>query len=170
MKHYSRISPLYPLALWLTWAIHDAEELRDMTEFVPPAPLPRPSAGFQAHMHRAVKVMGLLLLGTMGLGAASGGRHPFFRAAVRANLIHALWHVGISLLLGRSTPGVKTAGLLVLPSTVLTERALAKAEVSPPTAYAYALFPLALALVHGLTALFTSAPKAISRAHSRWAD
>lgn len=146
----ARLHPIYPLALLLTWVVHDAEELRDLQTFEPPVPVPFTRQAAQDHMSRGVKVMGGLMVVLAGVGMVSGGRHPLFRAAVRANLAHALWHIGATAALGRKTPGVWTAAGLVLPATLLSERALDRAEVPPPPASSVALFPAALVTAHTL--------------------
>lgn len=125
-------------------------ELRDLKTFEPPVPVPFSRAAVQAHMDCGVKVMGGLMLALAGVGTVSGGQHPLFRAAVRANLAHALWHIGATAALGRKTPGVWTAAGLVLPATLLTERALDRVEVPPPPAGSLALFPASLVTAHTL--------------------
>lgn len=80
----------------LTWVIHDAEELHELRQFQPPAPLPMPNRHRLTHMRRAIGVMGLMMVGVTGLGVQSRGQHLLFRAANRANLAHALWHLGAS--------------------------------------------------------------------------
>ncbi|GHG00332.1 hypothetical protein GCM10017783_10580 [Deinococcus piscis] len=146
----ARLHAAYPLALLLTWVIHDTEELRDLRTFEPPVRVPFSREAAQEHMNRGVKVMGGMMLALAGVGTVSGGRHALFRAAVRANVFHALWHIGATAALGRKTPGVWTAAGLVLPATLLTERALGRAKVPPPPAGSLALFPAALVTAHTL--------------------
>ena len=87
--------------LLLAWAVHDAEELATMPEWVQRARprlqrrLPWVPAGVwsrltvtRAHSTVAIVLMGCLVAAAAADGARTGGRSPFFQTVLRLSLIH----------------------------------------------------------------------------------
>jgi len=113
------------------WAINDAEELATMAAWSRRA-IPRlrarhprvPEAVWSAvrvtgpESAVAIGLMGALVAAAAWRGHATGGRSPFYQAALVGFGAHAATHVAFSALARGYTPGVLTAPTVVAPYSI----------------------------------------------------
>ncbi|WP_433291711.1 HXXEE domain-containing protein [Actinoplanes sp. CA-030573] len=128
--------------LLAAWLIHDTEELLTMPGWVDRARprlrrrLPwvpdRVWDGMRvtpAQTAIAIGAMGVLVAAASARGARSGGRSPFYQAALVGFGVHGAGHVAQSVLTGGYTPGVVTAPVVAGPFALWAAGRLRKAGV-----------------------------------------
>ena len=122
------VGPLVTWGLFVTWVVHDLEEWLVMPSWgrkaadrlaarFPRAPrfvwsLIRVS---RLHATIAIGLVGLVVAWASWAGARSGGRSTFFQIVLIAYGLHALVHLGQSVVARSYTPGVVTAPIIVAP-------------------------------------------------------
>ena len=122
--------------LFGAWLVHDLEELVTLRHHcgvviarIPQAvPLPariRADGLSQTHVSVAVGAMGGVVAGAAVSGMASRGRSTYFRAVLLGFGLHGFGHLLGSAVTRRYTPGVVTAGLVVIPFWLRARGALA---------------------------------------------
>lgn len=127
-----RAAPGVPAAatwgLLVAFAVHDAEELATMPAWsarryenirarYPNLP-PRLLSALRmspAHAATAIGIMGGVVAAASAAGARTGGRSGFYQTVLAGFGLHALTHVGQSVVARGYTPGVVTAPLVVAP-------------------------------------------------------
>lgn len=113
----SRVHPAVTWGLFLSWLVHDLEEVATVGAFartyeqrfgrrLPVSP---------EQMAVAVTAIGLLVGVASARGASSGGRSTLFRQVLLAHAVHSAGHLGASVVMHGYTPGVVTATALVGP-------------------------------------------------------
>jgi hypothetical protein len=128
--------------LLAAWAIHDAEELATMGGWVDRA-RPRLRRRFPRVPDRvwdrmrvtpaqaaiAIGAMGVLVAAASADGARTGGRSPFYQAAVLGFGLHTGGHLAQAAITGGYTPGVVTAPIVAAPFSIWALGRLRKAGV-----------------------------------------
>ncbi|MGW0803154.1 HXXEE domain-containing protein [Nonomuraea sp. NPDC002799] len=167
-----RIPATVTWGLLAAWAVHDAEELATMARWTraarpaleeryPRVPWDRLEVT-QRHANVAIGLMGGVIAGAAAHGARTGGRSPVFQAVLAGFGLHGVTHLAQTAVLGRYTPGVVTAPVVVIPFSVWAWRRLRAAGVPAPAGRAglaalgaLGALPLALAGVHALAHTLT---------------
>ena len=157
-----RVGPAVTWGLLAAWAVHDAEELATMGGWLD-RNRPRLRARFPrvpdpvwdrlrvspAQARIAIGAMGVVMAAAAARGAQTGGRSPFYQAALVGFGLHAGGHVAQTALVRGYTPGVVTAPLVVAPFSVWAWSRLRDAGIAqrpgPTAATALALLPVAVA-------------------------
>jgi hypothetical protein len=159
------LPPAMTWGLFLAWAVHDAEELATMPGWVERAG-PRLRTRFPwvpdrawdrlrmtpAQAGIAIGAMGGLMAAASARGARTGGRSPFYQAALAGFGLHAGTHVAQAVATRGYTPGLVTAPLVVAPFSIWAWRRLGTAGVprsgGTSAAVAAVLLPVAAVAVH----------------------
>ncbi|MFC4564454.1 HXXEE domain-containing protein [Nocardiopsis mangrovi] len=171
-------TPLPAAATWgllAAWALHDAEELITMPGWARRA-RPRLEAALPAvpgavwdrldvsrsHTATAIGLMGIVMAAAAADGARTGGRSPFYQAALAGFGLHTVTHLAQSALTRGYTPGVVTAPLVAAPFSLWAWGRLRRAGVpaAAPGTGSLLLVPVVLGSVHGLAS-------AVERARAR---
>jgi len=159
--------PAVTWGLLAAWAVHDAEELATMGGWLDrnrsrlEARFPRVSGRVwdrlrvsPAQAGIAIGAMGVVMAAAAARGARTGGRSPFYQAALMGFGLHAGGHVAQAALVRGYTPGVVTAPLVVAPFSVWAWGRLRAAGVAgdpgPTVVAALALLPVAVAACQAL--------------------
>ncbi|MFC3997983.1 HXXEE domain-containing protein [Nocardiopsis sediminis] len=161
-------APLPAAATWgllAAWALHDAEELITMPGWARRA-RPRLEAAFPAvpggvwdrldvsrtHAATAIGLMGVVMAAAAADGARTGGRSPFYQAALAGFGLHTVTHLAQSALTRGYTPGVVTAPVIAAPFSLWAWGRLRRAGVptAAPGTGSLLLMPVALGSAHGL--------------------
>ncbi|MEV5537225.1 HXXEE domain-containing protein [Saccharopolyspora shandongensis] len=149
--------------LFLAWLANDVEEWFTMSPWSQAnaakngEPLPGPvwlREGISpAHARVAISLMGLIVLAASARGAQTGGRSPFFQAALVGFGVHGVGHLALSAAYRGYTPGVATAPTVVIPYSLWAWRELGRAGVRRNDLRSWvgavAMVPASLAAVHG---------------------
>ncbi|MGW6445261.1 HXXEE domain-containing protein [Lentzea sp. NPDC055074] len=163
----SRVSKAATWGLLAVWAAHETEEVLTMARWlrdnvpllrqrfprVPERVWARLSEDVSpAQVRTAIGVMGLVMAAASAAGARTGGRSPFYQAALAGYGWHGVVHLVQSAGLGRYTPGVATSPVIVVPFAWWAWRELRRSGVSPrlgrASLLAGLLFPASLAGAH----------------------
>ncbi|MFB6813790.1 HXXEE domain-containing protein [Streptomyces sp. NPDC056347] len=164
------VSKAVTWGLLAAWAANDLEELATMARWtrtarpvlqerflwLPGAVLERMEIS-RRDAGVAIGLMGGLVAAAAADGARTGGRSPFFRAALVGFGVHGGVHMAQSLAYRGYTPGVATAPTVVVPYAVWALRRLRAAGIESggvrAGAAALALLPVAAGGVHVLARL-----------------
>ncbi|MBW6438477.1 HXXEE domain-containing protein [Actinoplanes hulinensis] len=152
------------LGLFAVWAVHDVEEVLTATWWsgrtTPrlladgwPSALVESIGSTTPRFALAAAVVGVVVLSAAIRGARTGGRSPFFRAALLVFGWHGAVHIGQAIALRDYVPGLVTAVTLVIPYSIWAWRRL------PP-----ALLPGRIIAVVAFAAIaVTAAAQALAR-------
>ncbi|NJP99012.1 HXXEE domain-containing protein [Streptomyces zingiberis] len=146
------VHDLEELATMPGWAAAEVDRLRRRHPKVPERVWATMSVT-PGHAATAIGLMGLVVGAASADGARTGGRSPFFQTVLAGFGLHAVSHVAQSAALGRYTPGVVTAPLVVAPFSLWAWRELRRAgvlqEVGTRNVVSGAMmFPLGILGVH----------------------
>ena len=127
--------------LLIAWTVHDAEELYKMPH--------------TARNALAIGLMGVLIAVASYLGVQTGGRSPFFQIVLIGFGVHAIFHVGATVVTRGYTPGVITAVLVVAPFGLWAWMQVRQAGIVSSLGWwllgiALLLLPVSLGAVHGI--------------------
>jgi len=158
--------------LFAAWAAHDLEELVTMAGWARSA-RPRLQERFpkvpervwapldlsQREVGVAIGLVGVVVAAASADGARTGGRSPFFRAALAGFGLHGVVHLVQSSAYRGYTPGVATAPAVVVPYSLWAVRRLKAAGIRPGgaavSAAASSLLPVIVAGAHVLARRIT---------------
>ncbi|RDG36698.1 HXXEE domain-containing protein [Streptomyces corynorhini] len=146
------VHDLEELATLPGWAAAQVDRLRESHPRVPESVWSAMTVT-PGHAATAIGLMGLVVGAASADGARTGGRSPFFQTVLAGFGLHAVSHVAQSAGLGRYTPGVVTAPLVVAPFSLWAWRELRRGGVlgeadARTTVAAAMLFPLGILGVH----------------------
>ncbi|MFI9624148.1 HXXEE domain-containing protein [Streptomyces sp. NPDC052042] len=166
------VSKAVTWGLFAAWAANDLEELATMAGWARSA-RPRLKERFpkvpervwarmelsQREVGVAIGLVGAVVAAASADGARTGGRSPFFRAALAGFGLHGFLHMVQSLAYRGYTPGVATAPTVVVPYALWAARRLRAAGIgmggASVSAAAPALLPVVVAGAHVLARRIT---------------